>query len=178
MIGDSRMSAAPASNPPGEGAVVKPASGKFLTFFLDLEEYGIEILRVQEIIRMLPVTSVPGTPAHLRGIINLRGQIIPVIDLRRKLGMESKLETSETCIIVVNVQDVALGIIVDRVSEVLSIAAADIEPAPSFGKDVHTDFILGIGKSQSRIKILLDIDRILSAERVVHIEPGSINRTG
>ena len=167
-----------ASTQTGREPETKPSSGKFLTFFLGREEYGIEILRVQEIIGMMPITGVPGTPEHLQGIINLRGQIIPVIDLRRKLGMESMDQTPETCIIVVNVQNVAVGIIVDRVSEVLNIAAEDMESTPSFGKDVNTDFILGIGKFQSRVKILLDIDRVLSAERVVHCEPVSTTRMG
>jgi purine-binding chemotaxis protein CheW len=144
--------------------------GKFLTFFLAGEEYGIEILSVHEIIGMLPITSVPGTPGYICGIVNLRGKIIPIIDLRRKFGMESKAQTAETCIIVVNVQGVEVGIVVDRVSEVINIAAGDIEPPPSFGKDVNTDYILGIGKSASKVKILLNIDRVLSADQIVQIQ--------
>src|SRR5512136_473784 len=118
----------------------KAAGGKFLTFFLAGEEYGIEILSVHEIIGMMPITSVPGTPDYILGIINLRGKIIPIVDLRRKFGMESKAQTSETCIIVVHVQGVEVGTVVDRVSEVLSIPAEDIEPPPSFGRDVNTDY--------------------------------------
>lgn len=148
----------------------KSAGGKFLTFFLAGEEYGIEILSVHEIIGMMPITCVPGTPDHICGIINLRGKIIPIVDLRRKFGMESKEQTAETCIIVVHVQGVEVGIVVDRVSEVLSISAGDIEPAPSFGRDVNTDFILGIGKSQSKVKILLNIDRVLSADQIVQLQ--------
>jgi purine-binding chemotaxis protein CheW len=148
----------------------KASGGKFLTFFLSGEEYGIEILSVHEIIGMLPITSVPGTPGYICGIVNLRGKIIPIVDLRRKFGMESKEQTTETCIIVVHVQGVEVGIVVDRVSEVLSIDEGDIEPPPSFGKDVNTDFILGIGKSLSKVKILLNIDRVLSADQIVQLQ--------
>ncbi len=148
----------------------KAAGGKFLTFFLAGEEYGIEILSVHEIIGMMPITSVPGTPDYICGIINLRGKIIPIVDLRRKFGMESKAQTSETCIIVVHVQGVEVGTVVDRVSEVLNIAAGDIEPPPSFGKDVNTDYILGIGKSQSKVKILLNIDRVIATEQIVQLQ--------
>jgi purine-binding chemotaxis protein CheW len=151
-------------------AKAKSAGGKFLTFFLAGEEYGIEILSVHEIIGMMPITCVPGTPDHICGIINLRGKIIPIVDLRRKFGMESKAQTSETCIIVVHVQGVEVGTVVDRVSEVLNIAAEDIEPAPSFGMDVNTDYILGIGKSQSKVKILLNIDRVISADQMVQLQ--------
>jgi purine-binding chemotaxis protein CheW len=159
------------SNLPDEGLERKKAAGgKFLTFFLAGEEYGIEILSVHEIIGMLPTTSVPGTPAYICGIVNLRGKIIPIVNLRLKFGMESKAPTSETCIIVVNVQEVEVGIVVDRVSEVINIAAGDIEPAPSFGKDVNTDYILGIGKSSSKVKILLNIDRVLSADQIVRLQ--------
>lgn len=148
----------------------KAAGGKFLTFFLAGEEYGIEILSVHEIIGMMPITSVPGTPDYICGIINLRGKIIPIVDLRRKFGMESKAQTAETCIIVVHVQGVEVGTVVDRVSEVLNIAAGDIEPPPSFGKDVNTDYILGIGKSQSKVKILLNIDRVIATDQLVQLQ--------
>jgi purine-binding chemotaxis protein CheW len=155
----------------GEGPLrSNSAGGKFLTFFLAGEEYGIEILSVHEIIGLMPITCVPGTPDHICGIINLRGKIIPIVDLRRKFGMDSKAHTPETCIIVVNVQGVEVGIVVDRVSEVLSIPAEDIEPAPSFGRDVNTDYILGIGKSQSKVKILLNIDRVLSNDQLVQLQ--------
>jgi purine-binding chemotaxis protein CheW len=148
----------------------KSAGGKFLTFFLAGEEYGIEILSVHEIIGMMPITSVPGTPEYICGIINLRGKIIPIVDLRSKFGMESKEQTSETCIIVVHVQGVEVGIVVDRVSEVLNIAGGDIEPPPSFGKEVNTEYILGIGKSQSKVKILLNIDRVISSDQIVQLQ--------
>ena len=147
----------------------KVSGGKFLTFFLAGEEYGIEILKVHEIIGMMPITRVPRTPEFIRGVINLRGKVIPIVDLRLKFGMESVEQTSETCIIVVHVEGIEMGIVVDRVSEVLNIASGEIEDAPSFGRDVNTDYILGIGKTQSKVKILLDIDRVLSTQEVVQI---------
>jgi purine-binding chemotaxis protein CheW len=146
------------------------AGGKFLTFYLAGEEYGVEILKVQEIIGLLPITSVPRTPHFIRGVINLRGKVIPIVDLRLKFGMESKESTAETCIIVVHVQGIEMGIIVDKVSEVMNIAAKDIDPAPSFGSDVTTDYILGIGKSQGKVKILLDIDRVLSTSEITRLQ--------
>jgi purine-binding chemotaxis protein CheW len=136
--------------------------GKFLTFFLAGEEYGIEILKVHEIIGLLPITRVPQTPAYMKGIINLRGRIIPIVDLRARFGVPVHEATSKTCIIVVRVRGIEMGIIVDAVSEVVNIDSQDIEPTPSFGVEVNTDYILGIGKSQGKVKILMDIDRALS----------------
>ena len=153
-----------------EEGVKKAGGGKFLTFFLGGEEYGIEILSVQEIIGMMPITSVPGTPDYICGIINLRGKVIPVVDIRKKFGMDSKESDSETCIIVVNIQGVEAGAVVDRVSEVLHIADEDIAPPPSFGKGIEIDFIKGIGKSQSKVKILLDIDRIISSDQILQMQ--------
>lgn len=148
----------------------KVSGGKFLTFFLAGEEYGIEILSVHEIIGLMPITSVPGTPDYICGVINLRGKVIPIVDIRKKFGMDFKEYNSETCIIVVNVQGVEAGAVVDRVSEVLNIADEDIEPPPSFGKGVHVDFIMGIGKSQSKVKILLDIDRVISTDHILQVQ--------
>ena len=142
----------------GNGSV---PGGKFLTFFLAGEEYGIEILKVHEIIGLLPITRVPQTPEYMRGIINLRGKVIPIVDLRSKFGLSVGEATSMTCIIVVRVRGIAMGIVVDAVSEVVNINSHDIEATPSFGSDVNTDFILGIGKSEGRARILLDIDRAL-----------------
>jgi purine-binding chemotaxis protein CheW len=150
----------------------KQCGGKFLTFFLAGEEHGIEILKVHEIIGMMPITSVPRTPQYIRGVINLRGKVIPIIDLRLKFGMEPKDQTAETCIIVVHLQGVEVGIVVDKVSEVLNIAGGDIEDAPSFGAEVNTDYILGIGKSQGKVKILLDIDRVLSNAEMADVSGG------
>jgi purine-binding chemotaxis protein CheW len=141
--------------------------GKYLTFILAGEEYGLEILKVHEILSLLPITRVPRTPTFVRGVINLRGRVIPIIDLRLKLGMPMGEEGTSTCTIVVHVQGVQIGLLVDSVREVLAIADADIDDAPSFGVDVNTDFILGIGKSNGRVKLLLDIERVLSAQDII-----------
>ena len=143
--------------------------GKFLTFFLEDEEYGIEILKVQEIIGMMSVTPVPCTPSFVRGVINLRGQVIPIIDLRLKFGMPTIAQTEETCIIVVRAQGVEMGIVVDKVSEVLDIATEEIDPVPSFGATVDTAYILGIGKAAGNVKLLLHIDKVLSTDEVVDL---------
>lgn len=135
--------------------------GKFLTFFLEGEEYGLEILKVQEIIGMMDVTPVPRTPEHIQGVINLRGKVIPIMDLRLKFGMPQTGRTAETCIIVVQANHVQTGLVVDQVSEVLDVANEEIEDPPTFGADVRVDYILGIGKTQERVRLLLDIDRVL-----------------
>lgn len=136
--------------------------GKFLTFFLAGEEYGLEILKVHEIIGMMPITSVPRTPEFIKGVINLRGKVIPVVDLRLKLEMMSTDHTEETCIIVVQASGLETGVVVDKVSEVLDIVDSEIEDTPSFGTSVNSDYILGIGKSEGRVKLLLDLDKVLS----------------
>ncbi|MGB9589129.1 MAG: chemotaxis protein CheW [Armatimonadota bacterium] len=146
------------------GPELSNRGGKFLTFFLAGEEYGLEILKVQEIIGMMPITSVPRTPSFIKGVINLRGKIIPIVDLRLKLEMESKEQTEETCTIVVQANGVEVGLVVDKVSEVLDIAEEDIEDAPAFGSSIQSDYILGIGKSEGRVKLLLDIDKVLSLQ--------------
>ena len=157
----------PSTQPP---AVHEPTrrGGKFLTFFLAGEEYGLEILKVHEIIGAMPITRVPRTPEFIRGVINLRGKIIPIMDLRRKFGME-RGTGEESCVIVVQVRTVQVGLIVDRVSEVLTIAETDVEEAPSFGSEVETDYLLGIAKAGDRVRLLLDIERVLSSQDVVHI---------
>lgn len=141
-------------------------AGKYLTFRLAGEEYGIAILKVVEINKMMAITQVPRMPDFVRGVMNLRGKVIPVVELRRKFAMETIDDTDESCIIVVRTTcddaDLQMGILVDTVSEVLDIAAADIEPAPKFGSSIDTDFILGMAKARGNVKILLDIDRILS----------------
>jgi len=143
-------------------------AGKYLTFFLGNEEYGLKILTVHEIIGMMPVTRVPRTPDFIRGVINLRGKVIAVVDLRIRFGMEV-VETQDVCIIVVQVRGIQMGIVVDRVSEVVNIAPEEIEPPPSFGFDVPTDFLLGLGKSQGRVKLLLDIDNVMSEHEVADV---------
>tara|TARA_Y100000294_G_scaffold121979_1_gene113429 strand:+ start:78 stop:578 length:501 start_codon:yes stop_codon:yes gene_type:complete len=149
--------------------VIKNVEGKYLTFFLSNEEYGLEILKVREIISVMEITSVPQTPDFIKGVINLRGKVIPVVDLRLKFGMPETEYTKETCTIVVDVQGLQMGIVVDTVSEVLDIAESDIEPPPAFGSTIKTDFILGMGKVKEEIKILLSIDKILSAEEFATI---------
>ena len=158
--------------------------GKFLTFYLADEEYGVEILKVQEIIGMQPITRVPRTPGFMRGVINLRGKVIPIMDLRERFGMRSAAEElagraehevaaaeAMRCIIVVQVigpqgQAVPVGIVVDRVSEVAAIAGGDIEDAPSFGAGVRTEYLLGLGKANGRVKLLLDIDHVLATDEL------------
>jgi purine-binding chemotaxis protein CheW len=145
-------------------------TGKYLTFTLEEEEYGIGILKVKEIIGMMPITSVPRTPKFVKGVINLRGKVIPVIDLRSKFQMESISYTERTCIIVVEIdsQDdtVLIGIVVDAVSEVLNIQEEDIEETPAFGTSLNTEYILGMAKMEGKVKILLNIDKVLSAEEI------------
>ena len=144
--------------------------GKFLTFQLKDEEYGLEILKVREIMGIMDITTVPQTPPYVKGVINLRGQVIPVIDLRLKFGMEEGTYDKRTCIVVVNVDGLQMGIVVDTVSEVMDIESSDIEATPSFGTKLHTDYILGMGKVQGAVKILLDIGEVVTAEDMVMIE--------
>lgn len=145
-------------------------TGKYLTFTLADEHYGIGILKVKEIIGMMPITSVPRTPEFIKGVINLRGKVIPVIDLRLKFDMEEIGYTERTCIIVVEIDaddtTVLIGIVVDSVSEVLNIQENEIEDAPTFGTKLDTDYILGMAKMEGGVKILLDIDRVLSASEI------------
>ncbi len=144
-------------------------AGKYLTFFLANEEYGVEILKVHEIIGMLPITRVPRTPKFVCGVINLRGKVIPIIDLRQRFGMSTEL-ASAACIIVVQVRGTQLGVVVDKVSEVLSISDQEIEPTPSFGVDVNTEYLLGLAKGEGRVRLLLDIDRVLTASEVDSVQ--------
>lgn len=143
--------------------------GKYLTFSLAAEEYGISILKVKEIIGMMAITMVPQVPAFVKGVINLRGKVIPVVDLRLKFGMEEQGYTERTCIIVVEIKantgNIFIGIVVDAVSEVLYVKAADIEDTPTFGASTKTtDHILGIAKAGDGVKILLNIDKVVSAQ--------------
>ena len=145
--------------------------GKYLTFKLGREEYGLELVRVREIIALMDITPVPLSPEYVRGVMNLRGRVIPVIDLRRKFGMQPTEDHDRKCIIVCDVQrndqPIQMSILVDAVSEVLHISAADIEEAPPFSNGVDTDFIHGIAKAKSGVKILLDIDIVLSAKNTL-----------
>ena len=140
--------------------------GKYLTFRLANEEYGLEILKVREIIGLMSVTPVPRAPDDVRGVINLRGKIIPVVDLRRKFGMPSTADTEVSCIIVIDVrcggESTDMGILVDSVSEVLDISGEEIGPAPSFGSSLDTSFILGMAMTNNRVTILLAVEDVLT----------------
>ena len=158
--------------PPVAGKSAQTAQavgGKYLTFLLDREDYGVAILKVREIIGLMDITKVPQTPSFVEGVINLRGKVIPVIDLRTKFGLARAEYNDQTCIIVVDV-GAMMGIIVDTVNEVHDIPSANIEPAPRFGSAVDTSFILGMGKVKDDVKILLDIDRVLTSEELVELQ--------
>ena len=148
--------------------------GKYLTFSLDNEEYGIGILKIKEIIGMIEVTSVPRTPEFVKGVINLRGKVIPVVDLRLRFGMEGADYTERTCIIVVEISGtsgtVLFGVVVDSVSEVLNIRGENIEETPSFGGNADMEYILGMAKIEGGVKLLLDIDRVLSSNEMAMLE--------
>lgn len=154
--------------------VMADKEGKYLTFSMADEEYGIGILKIKEIIGMMPITTVPQTPEFVKGVINLRGKVIPVIDLRLKFGMEAIDYTERTCIIVVEIAAqtgaVQIGVVVDAVSEVLNINGDDIEETPTFGARLNTDYILGMAKMEGGVKILLDIDKVLSAQEIILLD--------
>lgn len=145
--------------------------GKYLAFSMDSEEYGIGILTIREIIGMMRITPLPQTPQYVKGVINLRGKVIPVVDLRIRFGIPSTGITERSCIIVVEIRQestpLVMGIIVDSVSEVMNLKASDIEATPGFGRTMNTEYILGMAKAEGRVKILLDIDRVLSADELV-----------
>ena len=148
---------------------VELRAGKYLTFQLGNEEFAIQVLRVREIMGVQEITAVPQTAGYVKGVINLRGKVIPVVDLRLKFGLPQVEYTQRTCIIVVQIQGpegvVSLtGIVVDEVSEAINIAAGEIEDTPDFGDGVATPYILGMAKSKGKVKILLDIDRVLSTQ--------------
>jgi purine-binding chemotaxis protein CheW len=149
-------------------------TGKYLTFSLAREEYGISILKVKEIIGMMSITSVPRTPEFVKGVINLRGKVIPVVDLRLKFKMESIPYSERTCIIVVEIdsrsETVLIGIVVDAVSEVLNIMDENIEETPAFGTKLDTQYISGMAKVGAGVKILLNIDKVLSIEEIQELE--------
>lgn len=135
---------------------------QFLTFQLGEELYGVDILRVQEIKGYTAVTKIPNTPAHIKGVLNLRGTIVPIVELRTKFGMDTIDYTMFTVIVVVVVREKIMGLVVDAVSDVLNIDKKDIQPAPQFGAKVDVSFLNGIGKSGDKLIALLDMDRLLS----------------
>jgi purine-binding chemotaxis protein CheW len=144
--------------------------GKYLAFKLDREIYGIGILKVQEINGMLKVTHIPRSPKYVRGVINLRGKVVPVMDLRLRFGMEEHKDTELSCIIVLQVGDArhtfTVGIVIDEVAEVFDIKASQIEPPPSFGSEGDSDFILGVGKVNEKVIMLLDADKLFNLEEI------------
>jgi len=148
--------------------------GKYLIFHLGAEEFGTEVLKVREIMGIQDITTVPQVPSYVKGVINLRGKVIPVIDLRLKFGLPAIDYTQRTCIIVVQVGSGAallqMGIVVDAVSEVITLTSADIEDTPDFGENVATDYILGMAKIKGKVKILLDIDAVLSSHEIRGLE--------
>lgn len=143
--------------------------GKFLTFSLGREEYGIEIKYVTEIVGLQEITEIPELPGYVKGIINLRGKIIPVIDVRLRFRKEAREYNDRTCTIVIEVKGISVGLIVDTVSEVLSIDDGNIVPPPELSGSYHQRYIKGIGKVGDSVKLLLDCDKLLSDEEVENI---------
>jgi purine-binding chemotaxis protein CheW len=149
-------------------------AGKYLTFALHDESYGIDVLKVREIIRLTTITVVPQMPAYVRGVINLRGKIIPVMDLRLKFGFAEAASTEQTCIIVVQVKlpdgkNTQMGLIVDGVDEVVNLASGDIEETPDFGGKISTDYIVGMAKVKGTVKTLLNIDHVIAVGELERI---------
>ncbi len=149
-------------------------AGKYMGFKLDEENFGLEILKVQEIIGLMNITAVPRTPDFVRGVINLRGKVIPVVDLRVKFQMQPKEDTELTCIVVVQVTMndilVTMGVIVDQVSEVMEISPEHAEPPPSFGDSEADRFLMGMGKFQENVVMLLDVNQILTSQEMSFID--------
>ena len=148
-------------------------AGKYLTFMLGDEYYGLEIQKVREIVAMMHITPVPRTQPFIRGVVNLRGHVIPVMDLRLKLDFPPAEPNELTCIIVVELRNNEIGMIVDKVCDVMDISGTEIDEPPSFGMELDTDFLLGIGKAGGRVTILLDVDRVLTSDEVNMIEQNS-----
>jgi purine-binding chemotaxis protein CheW len=152
----------------------RDVAGKYLTFQLGGESYGTAVLKIREIIRLQPATPVPQMPGYVKGVINLRGKIIPIIDLRIRFGLPDIKDTDRTCIVVVQVTlpsraSIHMGMIVDGVEEVVNIAASDIEEPPDFGSRLKTEYILGMAKVKGTVKTLLDIDRVVAADTLQEV---------
>ena len=156
------------------GTKAEPRAGKYLVFHLGAEEYGIQVQKVREIMGVQEITQVPQTPLYVKGVINLRGKVIPVIDLRLKFSMPAVEYTQRTCIIVVQVSGpqsaMLMGLVVDAVAEVLQIAAGDVEDTPSFGKEVEVPYVMGLAKVKGKVKILLDIDQVMTARELARLD--------
>ena len=149
-------------------------AGKYLVFHLDKEEFAIQVQKVREIMGVQDITQVPQTPIHVKGVINLRGKVIPVVDLRLKFGMEAAEYTHRTCIVVVQVTGprdaILMGVVVDGVAEVLQVAASDVEDTPSFGQEVAIPYVMGLAKLKGKVKILLDIDQVMTARELARLD--------
>lgn len=149
---------------------IEHLQGKYLTFRLSSEEYGLEILKVREIIGIMDITRLPRTPDFVKGVINLRGKVIPVIDLRLRFGMPEKEYDEKTCIIVLEVREgdinILMGIIVDSVSEVLNVTVDELEPTPNFGISLDTAFIMAMAKGKGTVRALMNIDKVLTNEEL------------
>jgi purine-binding chemotaxis protein CheW len=143
---------------------------RYLTFFLGEEQYGIAIDRIKEIIAIMKVTNVPKTPEYMRGVINLRGSIIPVVDTRLRFGMEPKNEDMHTAIVIVEVEKVNIGFIVDRVEEVASIDSANLSEPPKFGSHVDSDFICSIAQIDEKVIMILDVLKLFEADELLSLE--------
>jgi purine-binding chemotaxis protein CheW len=156
------------------GAKCDLRAGKYLVFHLGEEEFGIQVQKVREIMGVQDITQVPQTPPHVKGVINLRGKVIPVVDLRLKFTMPAKEYTHRTCIIVVQVSGergmMPMGIVVDGVAEVLQVASADVEDTPNFGKEVDVPYVMGLAKLKGKVKILLDIDQVMTARELARLD--------
>lgn len=163
----------PAAPPLGASLAAMPRGGKYLTFQVAEEEFGIQVLKVREIMGLQEITAVPHTPHYVKGVINLRGKVIPVVDLRLKFGLPETEYTQRTCIIVTEIVstegNMLIGAVVDGVSEVLNLAEADIEDTPDFGREVNTRGLLGMAKSKGKVKILLDIDEVMTASELQNL---------
>jgi purine-binding chemotaxis protein CheW len=146
----------------GSAPVTARSAGKYLTLFLGQEEYGLDVAKVQEIIRMLPITRVPRAPSFIRGVVNLRGRVVPVLELRARLGLDSVEEARETCIVIVRSGDITMGIIVDQVRDVLDIQAAEMHDVPDFGVSVDMSYLSGLARREQRVVLLLEVDRVLT----------------
>lgn len=149
--------------------------GKFLSFFLGKEEYAIEILKVQEIIGLMPITPVPKMPDYIRGVLNLRGKIVPVMELRARFNLESVEDTDETCIIVIQDDNYQMGVVVDKVSEVSDIGSEQFEEVPSVGKTSGNEFLSALGKVKDSVKMVLDVHKVLFDVPAEVLEAGNTN---
>jgi purine-binding chemotaxis protein CheW len=150
-------------------ATAAARAGKYVIFGLGDEEYGIDVTMVREIIGPMPITRVPRMPESVRGMINLRGKVIPIVDLRIRFGLEAVDHGRRTCIIVVQPAAAEFGVVVDRVSEVATIAASEIEDAPTFGVGIETEYLLGVAKHGTRVRLLLDIQRALTRQELAAV---------